>query len=200
MDKKTAIESLKETLNVLKGVFSKEASAPEAIQAKVLFKFEIQETEEGSVISYPTLEVGAPVTVASAEGESPASDGWYKVEGNIEINVVDGLIAEVKQPEVEETEEFEDEEKTEDAPAEQSAEVIAVVEQAVQAVEAVQAEIEALKSEFSKFSKIDENVKALTDAVQKFSKEPVASSVTEVKEEVTNSKEDRIKRLAGYKK
>lgn len=198
MDKKTAFVNLKEALNVLKGVFSKDASAPEAIKAKVLFKFEIQETAEGATISYPVLEQGAPVTVASAEGEKPASDGWYKVEGDIEINVIDGLIAEIKQPEV--SEDFEEEEKTEDAPADNSAEVVAVVEQAVEAVEAIKEEIESLKSEFAKFSKMDENVKALTDAVQKFSKEPVANSVTEVKDEVTNSKEDRIKRLAGYKK
>ncbi|WP_185216290.1 hypothetical protein [Sphingobacterium mizutaii] len=204
-EKKDLLTNLKEGLANLKALFSNQAEKSD-VQAvtsyNVKFKFEIQESTDGETLSIPNLEVGAPVTVASAEGETPASDGWYKVDGDIEIKVEGGVIAEINQPEVAEEsqdEEFEGEENAE-ATADNSAEVIAVVEQAVEAVQAVQAEIEALKTEFSKFSKMDENVKALTDAVQKFSKEPVATSVTEVKENVTNSKEDRIKRLAGYGK
>jgi len=48
---------------------------------------------------------------------------------------------------------------------------------------------------------MNEDVKALTNAVQKFSKEPVNVSVTaEKNEKVALSKEDRIKALSGYKK
>lgn len=201
-EKKDLLTNLKEGLANLKALFSNQAEKSD-VQAvtsyNVKFKFEVQETAEGETLSIPNLEVGAPVTVASADGETPASDGWYKVDGDIEIKVEGGVIAEINQPEAEESqdEEFEAEENAE-APADNSAEVIAVVEQAVEAVQAVQAEIEALKSEFSKFSKMDENVKALTDAVQKFSKEPVATSVTAFQDDNTlSAKDEKLKVLAG---
>ncbi|VTP97748.1 hypothetical protein [Sphingobacterium daejeonense] len=197
-EKRNALDLLNNAINILKGNFSKKDEVV-MITSKVKFKFEIVETAEGATISYPSLEVGAPVTQASNEGESPANDGWYAVEGDIKIKVEGGLIAEIEQPEAETNEEFEE---GAEAPVADNTAVVEAIEQAVEAVQAIQEEIEVLKSEFSQFNKVNADILALTDAVQKFSKEPISTSVTkteEKEEQVANSKEDRIKRLAGYK-
>jgi len=194
-EKKSTLDYLKNAISILKGEFQKENEV-KLISSKVLYKFEIVEDSEGKTISYPSLEEGAPVTQASSEGDAPANDGWYAVEGGVEIRVESGLIAEIKAPEApaEESEQFEEEPK-EEAPADNTA-VVTAIEQAVEAVTAIQEEIENLKTEFSKFSKMDDNVKALTDAVQKFSKEPVAVTVTQPVEATEPvSKMDKIRAI-----
>lgn len=201
-EKKNALDLLNNAISILKGNFSKKDEV-KMLTSKVKFKFEIVETAEGATISYPELAVGAPVTQASNEGESPANDGWYKIDSDVEIRVESGLIAEINQPEAEAETNEEFEEGAVEAPEADNTAVVEAIEQAVEAVQAIQEEIEVLKSEFSQFSKVNADILALTDAVQKFSKEPITTSVTqpEVKEEkVANSKEDRIKRLASYKK
>lgn len=204
MSKKNTIDTLKATLKTLKSAFSTQKSQSFSIK----YKFEIEETVEGQTLLIPVLEVGAPVTVASAEGETPASDGWYKVEGDIEIKVEGGIISEIIQPEVAEDFETEEDEKEKEEKLESEevgADAVQAIEEAVQAVaeaveqvQAIQEEIETLKTEFSKFSKMNEDVKALTNAVQKFSKEPVNVSVTDVNKEIKlSAKDEKIKALAG---
>src|SRR5690606_3230812 len=107
MSKKNTIDTLKDALKTLKASFSTQKS--KSFAAK--YKFEIEETAEGQTLLIPVLEVGAPVTVASAEGETPASDGWYIVDGDIEIKVDGGLISEIIQPEVGEDFDAEEDEK-----------------------------------------------------------------------------------------
>ncbi|WP_099369870.1 hypothetical protein [Sphingobacterium sp. 1.A.5] len=193
MNKKENKNVLQNALNDLKKmVFGKESKS---ITSKVRYKFEITETSEGQSISYPVLEVGAPVTIGNGEGGDVAPDGWYAIDEATEIRVEAGVIAEIKQPEVveESAEDFEDENA--DAPAEDSKvaeKVIEVVEQAQEQIEALSAEIETLKAEFAKVLKTNDDVKALTDAVAKFSKEPVAVSVTK-----ENNKDNKLNQLAG---
>lgn len=189
-EKRNALDLLNNAISILKGNFSKKDEV-KMLTSKVKFKFEIVETAEGATISYPSLEVGAPVTQASNEGESPANDGWYAVEGDIKIKVEGGLIAEIEQPEAETNEEFE--EGAEDAPEAvvDNTAVVEAIEQAVEAVQAIQEEIEVLKSEFSQFNKVNADILALTDAVQKFSKEPISTSVTQAEEKFEKTKEDQ---------
>lgn len=160
----------------------------DAKTSKVKYKFEIVETAEGATISYPLLEVGAPVTIGTSAGSEVASDGWYVIEEGIEILVTDGVIAEIVQPEVQA--EFED--KKDEAETVVAEQVIAVVEEAQAEIETLKTEIETLKEEVSNFSKMDTSIKALTSAVAKFSKAPVSTSVLK-----TDGKEDKMKSLAG---
>ena len=198
MNKKENKNLLQNALNDLKKmVFGKESKS---ITSNVRYKFEITETAEGQSISYPAFEVGAPVTIGNSEGGDVATDGWYAIDEATEIRVEAGVIAEIKQPEVAEEsadENFEDEnaDAPADAPAEDSKvaeKVIEVVEQAQEQIEALSAEIETLKAEFAKVLKTNVDVKALTDAVAKFSKEPVGISVTK-----ENNKDNKLNQLAG---
>jgi len=147
MSKKNTIDALKATLKTLKSAFSTQKSQSFSVK----YKFEIEETAEGQTLLIPVLEVGAPVTVGSAEGETPASDGWYKIDGNIEIKVDGGLISEIIQPQVGEDfddEEDEKEKEEEDFDSEEvGADEVQAIEEAVQAVQEAVEQVQAVQEE-----------------------------------------------------
>lgn len=196
---------LQKALEVVKNlVFA--SNKPKNITSKVKFKFEIVEDAEGKTITYPALEVGAPVEISGAEGSQVAPDGNYQVEGDIQITVTDGLISEIVQPESAEEFEEGDEPKAEVENPEAIEEIVSVVNDAVEEIEAIKEENEALKEELeaikvevAEFSKMGKDIKALTSAVAKFSKEPVATSVTKQDDfsPKGDSKEDKMKALAN---
>lgn len=154
----------------------------------IKYKFEIVEDTAGQKLYIPVLEVGAPVTVGDSEGGEVATDGNYQLDENISIVVKDGVIESIEQPE--EVEMNEDEAVEADTATEEA--VITIVEDAISQIADVVKEIEAIKAEFNAFKNVSKDIKALTDAVAKFSKAPVATSVT--KQENTN---DRLSQLAG---
>lgn len=192
MNKNEKQNALSKALGDLKKlVFGSDAKN---IKSVIKYKFEIVEDTAGQTIQYPALEVGAPVTVGDSEGGEVAPDGNYQIDEKTSIVVKDGVIESIDAPEV--AEELESEENAPETNNEVAEQVIAVVEEAQAQIESLNTEIAELKEAVAQFSTMNENVVALTNAVAKFSKEPIAQSVT--KQEFTaNTKEDKIKNLAG---
>ncbi|WP_313235744.1 hypothetical protein [Sphingobacterium multivorum] len=194
-EKKNALESALSGLKKL--VFGAESEA-KTIKTQIKYKFEIVQDTEGKTLQYPALEVGAPVTIGDGEGGEVASDGNYQIDESTSIVVKDGVIESIDQPEVaeESAEEMNDEDANASADNSDVAQKVIEVADAVQAqVDAINEEVKALTDAVASFAKMDENVKALTDAVAKFSKEPVAVSVT--KENNQSAKDSKINQLAG---
>lgn len=79
--------------------------------------------EDGTVIEYEALEVGAAVTVV-VEGEdpAPAPDGEHTLEDGTKITTEGGVITEIMEPEAEEETEEEAEEELENAELEDEGE------------------------------------------------------------------------------
>lgn len=178
----TALNKLKRT------VFSKQKNQ----SSKVMMKFEIVEDMEGQTLHYPILEVGAPVTIGDNEGGEVAPDGWYAIEEGVEILVADGIINEIVQPVIEE--DFEEVAEDEVTVDEELIKQIAELVEAVEAeIDSIQEEVKELSDSVGEFKKMDKNVKALTDAVAKFSKNAVATSVTR-----TEGVKDKQAELADF--
>lgn len=185
MDKKK-LNALEKTLSELKKMVFGNAKVK---ATSIKYKFEIVEDTAGQKLYIPVLQVGAPVTVGDSEGGEVASDGNYQLDENISIVVKDGVIESIVQPE--EVEMNEDEAVEADTATEEA--VITIVEDAISQIADVVAEIEAIKAEFNAFKNVSKDIKALTDAVAKFSKAPVATSVT--KQEVVK---DKTAQLADF--
>lgn len=191
MNKNEKKNALDKALNSLKAmVFANSKGKAKSIKTKIKYKFEIVEDTEGQTIHYPALEVGAPVTVGDSEGGEVATDGHYQIDENTSITVKDGVIESIETAEVAEDMEDENVSEVSDEVAEQ---VIEVIEQVQEQVAELVAEVEAVTAVVEEFKKMDKNVKALTDAVAKFSKEPVTASVTK-----TEGFKDKTAELADF--
>lgn len=98
---------------------------------KVKVKLAQVSTQEGVEIVYDNLEVGASVSVVTAEGEVTAPDGSYTIEDGTIIVVAGGVISEVTAPQVEE-------EMQEEAPAVNVAEIDAKIAELSQRIAALE--------------------------------------------------------------
>lgn len=97
----------------------------------MILKLAEVETDKGVLISDGALEVGVEAFVENAEGELVAAeDGEYKADDDKVYVIVDGKVAEIREPEPEAeqapaeqpVEENQEEQEPEQAPAEQPAE------------------------------------------------------------------------------
>ena len=151
---------------------------------------------DGNVYQYSTLEVGADVSIAGAEGSEPAPNGEYKVDDTTSIVVEDGKIAEVKVDESKEsaddTLEVEAAEDTisEEAPVaeeEVSADYEAFIEQLLSGMEALSARVDELESKVNSVdAKAEDAIAAAEDAEDKA--EAVAEGFSKMTKESKGSK------------
>ncbi|WP_166334647.1 hypothetical protein [Sphingobacterium chungjuense] len=159
--------------------------------SKVKYRFEIVEDTDGQVLSYPTLEIGAPVSIGSAGDENtPAPDGWYSTEDG-DIRVEDGVIAEIVAEEV--SEDFEGE----DAPAEVAEEVMDAIAECVNAIQAVAEEVATIHEEVAE---VAETVAEVVDATAEFKKQPFSKSVTKEKFQAVDKRAELADYLANKRK
>lgn len=159
--------------------------------SKVKYRFEIVEDTDGQVLSYPTLEIGAPVTIGTAGDENQvAPDGWYSTEDG-DIRVEDGVIAEIVAEEV--SEDFEGDEPV----AEVADEVLEAITECVNAIQAVQEEVATIHEEVAE---VVETVAEVVDATAEFKKQPFSKSVTKEKFATVDKRAELANYLASKRK
>jgi hypothetical protein len=81
------------------------ANQGEAIQEEVSVEFAEGVLADGTIVSFDKLEAGGKLSVVTTDGEIPAPIGEHKLEdGTIVVVLEEGVIAEIKAPEMEEEE------------------------------------------------------------------------------------------------
>jgi hypothetical protein len=68
----------------------------ETIVAETFKTMKVKDTD--TILEFPSLEKGSPVSISSAEGSVPASDGEYVLEDDTLMSVRDGVIADFVLP------------------------------------------------------------------------------------------------------
>lgn len=97
MEAKKALEQIKSLL------FADEA--PVATQEEVTIEFAEGVLADGTIVKFDKLEAGGQISVVLADGEVPAPVGEHELEdGTIVVVAEEGVIAEVKMPELVEEE------------------------------------------------------------------------------------------------
>ena len=135
--KKEVIEAIN-TLKVFLGM--------EKQEEKVVKLAEQMKLDNGTVIEVDALEVGAAVAIVNEEERIPLPAGEYKLEdGRILVCTEDGVLAEIKDAEIETPEQEQVEEEAPMMSEEPAKEIKKVVESTVK--ETFFAEIEKLKAE-----------------------------------------------------
>jgi len=163
-------------------------------RSTVKFKFEIVEDVEGLVLVYPELELGAPVEIAGSEGSEKAPDGWYKIDGDIEILVNDAEIVEIKYPEGFDEAEVEEDNK------DVKNEIVDVIDSMVEEMEALKDEVKAVKDSVDvepaisveEIEDLKADIKSLTEAVIELSGQPHKFS-----KNTKNTNPNSLEQLAG---
>jgi len=81
------------------------ANQEEVIQEEVVVEFAEGVLADGTIVSFDKLEVGGKLSVVTPDGEIPAPVGEHELEdGTIVVVLEEGVIAEIKAPEMEEEE------------------------------------------------------------------------------------------------
>jgi hypothetical protein len=168
-------------------------------------KLKDSETE----IKYSELAVGSEVSISSAAGDEVAPDGQYDTDSGVSFIVVEGKISEIvtnPEPEVK-PEELAVEEPAKEAEAEKEEEPAkeSELEQKIAELQdqlaALQAELEEEKSKESvspsEFSTLKNDVLAIAELLSAIAKTPAEFSKTDERAEAQDSKNDRLRELAG---
>lgn len=150
--KKEVIEAIN-TLKVFLGM--------EKQEEKVVKLAEQMKLDNGTIIEVDALEVGASVAIVNEEERIPLPAGEYKLEdGRILVCTEDGVLAEIKDAEIETPEQEQVEEEAPMMSEEPAKEIKKVVESTVKEtffaeIEKLKAENEELKAKLTELSKVD---------------------------------------------
>lgn len=150
--KKEVIEAIN-TLKVFLGM--------EKQEEKVVKLAEQMKLDNGTVIEVDALEVGAAVAIVNEEEKIPLPAGEYKLEdGRILVCTEDGVLAEIKDAEIETPEQEQVEEEAPMMSEEPAKEIKKVVESTVKEtffaeIEKLKAENEELKAKLTELSKVE---------------------------------------------
>jgi hypothetical protein len=187
---KTAIQEIK-SLMVKFGFISDDAKES-FLNAKLIDGTEIK-------VEGDSLMEGAKVVVVTAEGEIPAPDGVHEVEGGMKVQTVDGIIAKIEEPAMEE-------EAMEEVPVEVEvpAEVAPVAEPVVSAiVEAIVPVLEEIKSLAEEMKQMKEKMGSVESDFEAFKKQPAGKKISDGKVEfnnVINSEDAKISAIMNLRK
>ena len=150
--KKEVIEAIN-TLKVFLGM--------EKQEEKIVKLAEQMKLDNGTVIEVDALEVGAAVAIVNEEERIPLPAGEYKLEdGRILVCTEDGVLAEIKDAEIETPEQEQVEEQAPMMSEEPAKEIKKVVESTVKEtffaeIEKLKAENEELKAKITELSKVE---------------------------------------------
>ena len=150
--KKEVIEAIN-TLKVFLGM--------EKQEEKVVKLAEQMKLDNGTIIEVDALEVGAAVAIVNEEERIPLPAGEYKLEdGRILVCTEDGVLAEIKDAEIETPEQEQVEEEAPMMSEEPAKNIKKVVESTVKEtffaeIEKLKAENEELKAKLTELSKVD---------------------------------------------
>ena len=150
--KKEVIEAIN-TLKVFLGM--------EKQEEKVVKLAEQMKLDNGTIIEVDALEVGAAVAIVNEEERIPLPAGEYKLEdGRILVCTEDGVLAEIKDAEIETPEQEQVEEEAPMMSEEPAKEIKKVVESTVKEtffaeIEKLKAENEELKDKLTELSKVE---------------------------------------------
>lgn len=150
--KKEVIEAIN-TLKVFLGM--------EKQEEKVVKLAEQMKLDNGTIIEVDALEVGASVAIVNEEERIPLPAGEYKLEdGRILVCTEDGVLAEIKDAEIETPEQEQVEEEAPMMSEEPAKEIKKVVESTVKEtffaeIEKLKAENEELKAKLTELSKVE---------------------------------------------
>lgn len=150
--KKEVIEAIN-TLKVFLGM--------EKQEEKVVKLAEQMKLDNGTIIEVEALEVGAAVAIVNEEERIPLPAGEYKLEdGRILVCTEDGVLAEIKDAEIETPEQEQVEEEAPMMSEEPAKEIKKVVESTVKEtffaeIEKLKAENEELKAKLTELSKVE---------------------------------------------
>ena len=150
--KKEVIEAIN-TLKVFLGM--------EKQEEKVVKLAEQMKLDNGTVIEVDAFEVGAAVAIVNEEERIPLPAGEYKLEdGRILVCNEDGVLAEIKDAEIETPEQEQVEEEAPMMSEEPAKEIKKVVESTVKEtffaeIEKLKAENEELKAKLTELSKVE---------------------------------------------
>lgn len=150
--KKEVIEAIN-TLKVFLGM--------EKQEEKVVKLAEQMKLDNGTIIEVDAFEVGASVAIVNEEERIPLPAGEYKLEdGRILVCTEDGVLAEIKDAEIETPEQEQVEEEAPMMSEEPAKEIKKVVESTVKEtffaeIEKLKAENEELKAKLTELSKVD---------------------------------------------
>ena len=150
--KKEVIEAIN-TLKVFLGM--------EKQEEKVVKLAEQMKLDNGTIIEVDALEVGASVTIVNEEERIPLPAGEYKLEdGRILVCTEDGVLAEIKDAEIETPEQEQVEEEAPMMSEEPTKDIKKVVESTVKEtffaeIEKLKAENEELKAKLTELSKVE---------------------------------------------
>lgn len=150
--KKEVIEAIN-TLKVFLGM--------EKQEEKVVKLAEQMKLDNGTIIEVDALEVGASVAIVNEEERIPLPAGEYKLEdGRILVCTEDGVLAEIKDAEIETPEQEQVEEEAPMMSEEPAKDIKKVVESTVKEtffaeIEKLKAENEELKAKLTELSKVD---------------------------------------------
>ena len=150
--KKEVIEAIN-TLKVFLGM--------EKQEEKVVKLAEQMKLDNGTIIEVEALEVGAAVAIVNEEERIPLPAGEYKLEdGRVLVCTEDGVLAEIKDAEIETPEQEQVEEEAPMMSEEPAKEIKKVVESTVKEtffaeIEKLKAENEELKAKLTELSKVE---------------------------------------------
>lgn len=150
--KKEVIEAIN-TLKVFLGM--------EKQEEKVVKLAEQMKLDNGTIIEVDALEVGASVAIVNEEERIPLPAGEYKLEdGRILVCTEDGVLAEIKDAEIETPEQEQVEEEAPMMSEEPAKNIKKVVESTVKEtffaeIEKLKAENEELKAKLTELSKVE---------------------------------------------
>lgn len=150
--KKEVIEAIN-TLKVFLGM--------EKQEEKVVKLAEQMKLDNGTIIEVDALEVGASVAIVNEEERIPLPAGEYKLEdGRILVCTEDGVLAEIKDAEIETPEQEQVEEEAPMMSEEPAKDIKKVVESTVKEtffaeIEKLKAENEELKAKLTELSKVE---------------------------------------------
>ena len=151
--KKEVIEAIN-TLKVFLGM--------EKQEEKVVKLAEQMKLDNGTIIEVDALEVGAAIAIVNEDERIPLPAGEYKLEdGRILVCTEDGVLAEIKDAEIETPEQEQVEEQAPMMSEEPAKEIKKVVESTVKEtffaeIEKLKAENEELKAKLTELSKVEE--------------------------------------------
>ena len=175
------------------------ANQEEVIQEEVVVEFAEGVLADGTIVSFDKLEVGGKLSVVTPDGEIPAPIGEHELEdGTIVVVTEEGVIAEIKAPQV-----------AEEVVAETMAEEVVVEEAPMEDMPSVDvsAEIAKLEEDLSlkiadlsaKVDMLNEVSAKLVDFLDNYAKQPMAAETQAPKNvfyaQNKTSKVDAQKRL-----
>lgn len=183
---------------MVNGTYSTDLLIFEVVDGKITTlkeRFNEIKTVDGVVLKVDgDVAVGNAVMVVTEEGEVPAPDGNYELEGDVKIKIEGGVITAVgdEEPEVEETPETETE--TEPAPEDGMSEIFEMLKSFIQSV------TEKMNAMSVEMSATKEKLNEVTNEFNEFRKLPAGTKIPNGKVEITIENEDsKVNRILQFR-